>query len=87
MKLTKLEICRTASYASPPNQLVGLLELTGSTGQQQITLSAGAITRLIQAIATEVAATARQNAKLTAGALQEAQDEILLIETDGSLSA
>ena len=47
MRLTNLEIKRTESYQTPPNQLVGLVELTGETGKQAITLSAGAINRVI----------------------------------------
>lgn len=85
MKLTKLEIRRTESYASPANVLVGLVELTGPTGQQSITLSAGGISRLIAAIAVEVTAMAKANAKQVEGSLEEAQHEVLLLESDGTL--
>ena len=85
MKLTKLEIRRTETYSTPANVLVGLVELTGPTGQQSITLSAGAISRLIAAVAAEVALTAKANAKQVATGLDEAQHEVLLLESDGTI--
>lgn len=86
MKLTKLEIRRTESYATPPSALVGLVELTGDTGQQQIVLTATSISELIGVIAKQVAMTARVNAKQVEGVLADAQAEVYLLEADGDLS-
>lgn len=86
MKLTKLEIRRTESYSTPPNALVGLVELTGDTGQQSITLTATSISELIGVISKQVAATARVNAKQVEGVLAEAQSEVFLLEHDGKVA-
>ena len=86
MKLQKLEIRRTESYQTPPNQLVGTVSLCGESGEQTTVLSAGAISRIIGVISNEVAKTALQNAALTANALQSACDEVRLIESDGALT-
>ncbi len=86
MKLQKLEIRRTESYQTPSNQLVGTISICGESGEQTTVLSAGAISRIIGVISDEVAKTARQNAALTANALQSACDEVRLIESDGALT-
>lgn len=85
MRLTKLEIRRTEAYANPSEQLVGLVEVTGETGQQRITLSPGAICRLIAAVSDEVTLVAKANAKQVPNALESAGHECLLIEGDGKL--
>jgi hypothetical protein len=85
MKLTELEITRGSSYSSTPNMLIGRVKIEGATGSQEIALSAGAISRLIGCIATEVAQTARGNAQQTASVLENATQEALLIESDGLL--
>jgi len=85
MKLKKLEIRRTESYDSPPHQLKGLVTIQGETGQQDIVLSAGAISRLINLISDEVSISAKNNAKMAANAMREASDEVLLIESDGAI--
>jgi hypothetical protein len=85
MKLKKLEIRRTESYATPANVLQGIVTLQGETGQQDIVLSAGAISRLISVISDEVAITAKNNAKMASNAMKEACDEVLLLESDGAV--
>ena len=87
MKLSKLEIRRTESYATPSNALVGLVELTGPSGGQQIVLSATSIAALIDVIADQVAATAKINAKQVSAGLADAKSEVRLLESDGALTA
>lgn len=86
MRLTRLEISRTETYQTPPNQLVWIVELTGSTGKQAITLSPAAVSRLIACISTEVSETAKANAKQVKAGMQEAEDELLLVANDGMLT-
>lgn len=85
MKLKKLEIRRTESYDTKPLTLQGLVTLRGETGQQDIVLSPGAISRLIAVIADEVVVSARNNARMVANSMQEASDEILLLDQDGKI--
>lgn len=85
MKLKKLEIRRTESYDKKPLTLQGLVTLQGETGQQDIVLSPGAISRLINIIADEVVVSARNNARMVANSMQEASDEILLLDQDGKI--
>lgn len=85
MKLKKLEIRRTESYDPKPLTLQGLITLQGETGQQDIVLSAGAISRLIAVISEEVITSAKSNAKMVANSLLEASDEVLLLEHDGKI--
>jgi len=85
MKLKKLEIRRTESYDTKPLTLQGLITLQGETGQQDIVLSAGAISRLIAVISEEVITSAKSNAKMVANSLLEASDEVLLLEHDGKI--
>lgn len=85
MKLKKLEIRRTESYDTKPLTLQGLVTLQGETGQQDIVLSSGAISRLINIIADEVVVSARNNARMVANSMQEASDEILLLDQDGKI--
>ena len=85
MKLKKLEIRRTESYDTKPLTLQGLVTLQGETGQQDIVLSAGAISRLIAVISDEVVTSAKNNAKMVANSLREASDEVLLLEHDGEI--
>lgn len=84
MKLTKLEIRRKESYETGAD-IYGLVELTGPTGKQAITLSPGAISRIISVIGVEIQDTARENAKLVKKAVAEAADQCLLQESDGAL--
>lgn len=79
MKVTALEIKRTASYEDPPSQLRAVVTLTGPSGQQSIVLSPGAIARIFDVIAAEVDATARANAKQAIKGLRDAQDEQALL--------
>ncbi len=85
MKLKKLEIRRTESYDTKPLTLQGLVTLQGDTGQQDIVLSAGAISRLIAVISDEVITSAKNNAKMVANSMREASDEVLLLEHDGRI--
>ena len=85
MKLKKLEIRRTESYDTKPLTLQGLVTLQGETGQQDIVLSAGAISRLIAVISDEVVTSAKNNAKMVANSMREASDEVLLLEHDGRI--
>jgi hypothetical protein len=87
MKLTKLEIRRGEySYSdSLTEPLRGLVELTGTTGKQAITLSPAAISRIIACVSKEVAAQAQENAKVVEKAMNTAADEGYLLENDGEL--
>jgi hypothetical protein len=85
MKLTKLEVRRGESYETDQS-LRGIVELTGPTGKQAITLSPGAISRIIAVIGLEVADTAKANASLVKNALAHAQDEGYLLESDGEIT-
>ena len=86
MKLKKLEIRRAESYESNANSLRGLVTLQGDTGQQDIVLSPGAISRIIAVIGEEVASTAKTNSKMALNAMKEAEDELLLLESDGKIT-
>jgi len=85
MKLTKLEIRRKESYESG-SELQGLVELTGPTGKQAIVLSPGSINRIISVIGAEISKSAKDNARLVEGAVQEAVDQCLLQAQDGFIA-
>lgn len=88
MKFERLEISRTASYATPPNTIQGCLELKGERGSQTIALSGVAISSIMNVISAEVAATAKLNAKAAAGAMADAVAEpALLTQLEQSLEA
>lgn len=85
MKVVKLEIRRQESYEKDAGQLKGLVTLQDDMGQQSVVLSAGAMSRLFGVIAEEVSTRARLQAGQVKQALQDAQDEPLLLEADGRL--
>lgn len=88
MKFERLEISRTASYATPPNALQGCLELKGERGSQTIALSGAAISAIMTCIAAEVAQTAKLNAKAAAPAMADAVAEpVMLTQFDVSPEA
>jgi hypothetical protein len=86
MKVTSLQVQRERSYSKEdPGQLQGILTLTGASGQQTITLSPGAINRILGVIAAEVQQTARANAQLVGKSIDEAVQEGNLLTHDGEL--
>ena len=84
MKLKTLEINGPSQYDSWLG-LKGSIEVGDADGTQKITLSAGAIVRIIKVISAEVSQKAVANANRTAQGLQEACDEALLEASAGQL--
>ena len=81
MQVKELSIARRPSYDSEfPNQLVGVVTLTGPSGSQTITLSNAALGRIFSVITAEVQDTARRNAEQVRRGLSDAAEEPLLLE-------
>ena len=85
MKLTQLVVKRNESWETPSGQLAGFVHLVSETGEQRIQLSPSAIARILGQISAEVGRTARAQAAQVESAVQETQDELQLIESDGVL--
>lgn len=81
MQISRLTIERRPPYDSDfPNQLVGTVEFTSSTGAQAIRLSNGALSRIFGVIAAEVQQTARDNAAQIRRGVEDAMNEPLALE-------
>ena len=86
MKLKALAIMRKESWEPNAGSLRGSVKLESEEGEVTVTLSPGAISRLIGTIAEEVGQKAQRNAKLVKVGMTEATDECMLIESDGAIS-
>ena len=76
MKIENLLIERKPSYhETHPHQLLGIIQLSGPTGKQEIILSNGSLARIFELIRQDVIATAKANAAQTEHALDEAAAE------------
>ncbi len=86
MRVEALIVERSASWSSKPNQLVGTLTLIDADGAKlEIPLTPAAISRLITSVSSEVIDTLRQVTNNAPRALQQAQDEGYLLESDGEI--
>lgn len=86
MRVEALSIERGSTYSNAPDQLKGSITLKDTNGATlEIPLTPAAISRLIASIAKEAADTLTYVAQQAPRALQQAQDEGLLIEQDGKL--
>lgn len=79
MKVTSLEIKRTPSYDEHPNELRGIVTMTGPYGQQTVVLSNAAICAIFNVIKDEVRVTASNNAEQSDFALNEAKAELRIL--------
>ena len=81
MKVESLHVERRPSYDSQfPNQLVGIVKLTSSTGEQSVVLSNAALSKIFGVIAAEVRDTARRNAEAVSRGMTDAMEEPLLLK-------
>ena len=82
MQVESIHIEKRPSYDSQfPGQLVGIVHMRCSTGEQKLVLSPGALSRMFQVIAAEVVETSKRNAEMTKRGMQDAADGALILET------
>ena len=86
MRVEQLQIDR-GSYYSENKALRGTITLIDASGAKlEVPLTPGAISKLITCISKEVVSTLNHVASNAPKALQDAQDEALLLENDGVVS-
>ena len=78
MRITHVEIKKAASYEANAGQLVGSCELEGPTGSQRLVLPSFAISAIFKQIGSEIAETAKANARMVKPAVDEAINGPLL---------
>ena len=78
MRIVGLEIKKRASYEDRAGELVGTCRLEGPTGIQELVLSSFAIGKIFQEISSEITETAKNNARMVKGAVDEAVNGPLL---------
>jgi hypothetical protein len=81
MRFVNLKIERKEAYDSEyPNQLVGLVQLAGENGKQEVKLSSPTVSRIFELIKSDCQRVANQNAAETGEAIEEAAAEPLLLD-------
>lgn len=81
MKVHNLIIERKPSYSEDyPNQLVGLVQLKGEHGKQEIRLSSGTLSRIFALIKEDAQRVANYNSSNVSHAIEEASNEAPLLE-------
>lgn len=83
MQVKELQISRTASYDTPANTIVGVVNLTSEYGEQKIRLSSVSISKIFELIKQDVQKTASRNASMVSEAIENGAAEPLL-EAPGS---
>lgn len=78
MQVKALQISRTASYETPANTIVGVVELTGEYGEIKARLSSVSISKIFDIIKNDVQETATRNSQAVSRALEDAAAEPFL---------
>lgn len=80
MQVKELEITARSQYADFQEPFKGKVTIQGSTGNQEIFLTAQSISAIFAVVREQVALTAKHNAKQVNTAIQSAVDSPLLLE-------
>ena len=86
MKVDSLVLNRAASYEPNAGQLYGAVCLKGDAGEIKVNLSPGSISRLLQAIESEVVLNSKFLAKRVPAALEDTISGALLLENNGTIA-
>lgn len=84
MKLVSMKISGPEAYESWSG-LKGSVILKGDLGTQEIVLAPGSISRILNSLGVELSRTAHEQADQVAGAVNDAVDGGLLLESDGNV--
>ena len=83
MKVKHLLIERKDKYDNDyPNQLVGLVQMQGEHGKQEVKLSNAVVAQIFSLIKSDCQRVANYNAEQTSHAIEEAENEPKLLEAD-----
>lgn len=85
MKVEELSINRGGPYSSEKHLRGGITLVDANGAKIEVPLTPGAISRLVACISSEVVETLRTTANAVPRALQQAQDEGMLLEHDGEV--
>lgn len=81
MEVKSLKVERRPSYDDNyPNMLVGTVEMVGPGGKVEVVLSNQSLSAIFQVIHGDVTSRAKQNAKATDHAMNQAENEQVLLE-------
>lgn len=82
MKIQNLRIERNPDYGENANTLKGKVQLEGERGKMEVLLSASTLSSIFALIKIDVQKTAAYNASQSGDAVDEAENEIKLINAD-----
>ena len=84
MKVKNVHIERQESYGEYPNMLVGLVQIQGEHGKMEVKLTNRVVAKIFSLIKADVQKVAEYNASQATDAIEEAENEMPLLEDESS---
>lgn len=86
MRVASLNIEKRESYVSEyPNEIVGIVQIVGSTGKMEVKLSSKTVSAIFNLVKEDVQRVANYNAQQASEAVEEASNQLTIVEQNRAL--
>lgn len=86
MRVKSLNIEKRENYDSEyPNEVVGIVQIIGSTGKMEVKLSSKTVSEIFSLVKADVQRVANYNASQATEAVEEAANQVIMIEQNKAI--